>query len=429
MLLNTTDSKIDKPMSDSSETAESAIQPVHHAWATSDTRKSNVQKILKQLEIKNIKASFVKKIEATRTEAYLFELSEENLGDIFKLNGNFGKILDMALKTSGISVVAPVPDTSQIAVIVPKKNSGMVRIEPFIEKIKSGNYRIPCVLGEDYLGNPVVIDLATCQHQLIGGATGSGKSNLIKAIIAGISLGCSPRDVKLLVIDGKGLDFCIFNGIKHLLHPVVTEMEETITTLQWLTQEMDRRVEAFKKASTYDIWAYNDKMLAKKRKWDKILPALVVIIDEVQVFASAGDKIFEKLLLKLTQKGRAIGIVMILATQRPSVDILQGSIKTNLPGRVALRLPSQIDSRVILDQNGAEFLKNKGDLLVIQTTLENGLRLQAPYLNDEFSGYTSNTIKISSKKSMNLAFSSRRFYHLFMKIFRTCKFIDNNHHG
>ncbi len=343
-------------------------------------------KISQQFNYRDIKATYVKKVSATRTTTYFYELDKHRLHDIVRIDSTLRRILEIALETSGISILAPIPETSQIAVIVPEKECAPVRIESFIDDVKKHDYRIPCVAGEDYLGHPLVLDLAECHHQLLGGATGSGKSNLLRAIITTIAMTCESKQLRIILVDGKGIDLAVFNKIPHLLCPVITEKEKAVNALRWLTEEMERRRDLLQNQNLSDIWIYNQQCLCEAEDENEgpleELPAILLIIDEVQVLMDGKNEEVEGLLRKITQQGRACGIIVILATQRPSVDIIQGSIKINLPGRIAFNLPSQIDSRVILDQPGAEILKSKGDMLVSEPPYGKVIRLQAPLVTD-----------------------------------------------
>jgi len=362
------------------ESASKIIEPKSYS--------ENIAKIIRQFNHRDIKAVFIKRVEATRTTTYFFELDEHRLNDIVRIDDNImRKMLEVALQTSGISIQAPVPGTSQVAVIVPKKTCEPVGLANFIDDIRKHNYKIPLVLGEDYLGNSHIIDLARCHHQLIGGRTGSGKSNFLKAIITAIAMTCKSKILKLLLVDGKGVDLVVFNSLPHLLCPVITERRKAINALRWLSQEMKQRMHLLHNQNIPDIWEYNKhcalEMEKQCKKGFEPLPAILLIIDEVQVLINGKNEEAESLLRIITQQGRACGIIVVLSTQRPSVDIIQGSIKINLPGRIAFSLPSNADSRVILDQPGAESLRDKGDLLAVEASFGKIMRFQAPLATDK----------------------------------------------
>ena len=357
------------------------------ASSITDYNNEQVAKIVQQFSYRDIKAVFVRQVKATRTMTYFFELDEHRLNDIIRIDSTMRRILEIALETSGISILAPVPETSQIAVIVPIKGCEPVCLSSFIDEINKYKHKIPCVLGEDHLGHPRVIDLAQCHHQLIAGATGSGKSNSLKAIITAIAMTCDYRHLRLLLVDGKGIDLVAFDKIPHLLCPVITERGKAINALKWLSKEMERRRSFLHQQNMSDIWVYNEQCSqeAEEQSEDspEPLPAILLVIDEVQVLMNGKNEKAESLLRRITQQGRACGIIVVLSTQRPSVDIIQGSIKINLPGRIAFSLPSNADSRVILDQTGAELLRAKGDSLVIESSFSKTMRLQAPLVTDK----------------------------------------------
>ena len=376
------------------------------AFSIPDCNNEQAAIIVQQFSYRDIKAVFVKEIAATRTTTYFFELDEHRLNDIVRIDSTMRRILEIALETSGISILAPVPETSQIAVIVPKKECEPVRLSSFVDEIKKFNHKIPCVLGEDHLGNPRVIDLVECHHQLIAGATGSGKSNSLKAIITAIAMICDNKLLKLLIVDGKGIDLVAFNRLPHLLCPVITERKKAINALKWLSQEMERRRSFLQTQNIPDIWTYNEQCSSESEDEIKdssnLMSAILLIVDEVQVLMNGKNDVAESLLRTLTQQGRAVGIILVLSTQRPSVDIIQGSIKINLPGRIAFNLPSQVDSRVILDQPGAELLKSKGDMLVNEAPFGKVMRLQAPLVTDKQIEEVCNSFKCQEEDSHNV---------------------------
>ena len=352
---------------------------------TNDTTKhgKTVAKVIQQCRSCDVRLSFVKCFATTRMTTYLFTLDKYRLKDLTKIDETLRRTLEVALETSGVSIVAPLPDSCRIAVTVPAKEGRPVRLAGFVAAIRQGNYRIPCILGEDFMGKPVVLDLAGDCHQLISGATGSGKTTALKAILTGIVACCNPDNVKIILVDGKGVDFGVFEGSTHLACPIIREADQAIDTLQWLVAEIERRKALFRKNNVSQIWAYNELSANESEVRPEPLPAILLMIDEIQVVTRDGNGNVEGLLRQITQQGRIYGIVAVLATQRPSVDILQGSIKTNLPGRISFRLPSNVDSRVILDQAGAESLRRNGDLLAIENSLGGMTRLQAPLVTDD----------------------------------------------
>lgn len=341
--------------------------------------------VLEQCRRRGVTASLHDTVEATRIRTFLLDL-EDDLSQVNRFDEALRRMIEMSLETSGVTIQAPLPDSRFVAVHVPKKaTSATVRMPKFIQLAMDGSMRIPCVLGEDYRGEPVLVDLSTDCHQLVGGQTGSGKSMLLKAMILSMACGCPPEDLKLIIVDGKGLDLSCFADLPHCACPVITDMTQAKRALKWLAKEMDRRRAILREAKVLDIWRYNSRVAEQEddeASTDSI-PAIVVIIDEVQTLVNGGVGETDELLRHLSQQGRACGIFLILSTQRPSVDILQGSTKANIPGRISLRLPSQADSRVILDQGGAELLRGAGDLIAIESSLGVPSRFQAPLVTDD----------------------------------------------
>jgi len=369
--------QLDSPFTDLSDCHD---QPVAHY-------KDEVGKIDEQLRHRGIAAKFVGEVTATRTICYLFELQNERLGDVVKLDNTMCKILEVALAKPGITAITPVPNSSRMGIVVPRKTPDTVSLHAFVSEIRGHDYEVPCVLGEDHMGVALIVDLATCQHQLVGGATGSGKSNLLKAIILGIAATCDPGHIRLILVDGKGIDLVAFEGIPHLACPVITSHPDALKSLRWLVSEMERRRTLLRKHHMPDIWQYNSRCCVTDEpavgSQIQVLPAVLLVIDEVQTLVNGRHGEAKDLLRQITQQGRSAGILCIMATQRPSVDILQGSIKTNCPGRIAFHLPSQVDSRVVLDCPGAEALKDKGDMMAVEPVFNGVLRLQAPLVTDQ----------------------------------------------
>lgn len=256
--------------------------------------------------------------------------------------------------------------------------------------------RIPLLLGKDAAGDPIVEDLTRMPHLLIAGSTGSGKSVCINSIIASMLMTRSPEELKLILVDPKMVELSYFEDIPHLLTPVITDMKKAPAALEWLVRKMDQRYELLNKARVRQIRDYNQlgkdelfKRLSEKMSHEEAdqipesLPYFVIVIDELADLMMASAKEVEGSIIRLAQKSRAVGIHVILATQRPSVDVITGLIKSNLPSRISFKVASRIDSRTILDRNGSEKLLGDGDMLYLPPGTSNLLRAQATYISDK----------------------------------------------
>lgn len=290
--------------------------------------------------------------------------------------------LALALSAERLRIEAPVPGKSYVGVEIPNSKSTDVQLRPLIES--EAFYRInsplALALGRDVSGRPVIADLATMPHLLIAGTTGSGKSVCITALTACLVMNNSPEDLMLAMIDPKRVELNRFNGLPHLMGEVETEIERILGVLRWATTEMDYRYKLLQKAAARNIDAYNLKMSRQKKRK---LPKIVIIIDELaDLMMSAPDQT-EYAVIRLAQKARAIGIHLILATQRPSTDVVTGVIKANFPTRISFAVASSIDSRVILDTGGAESLLGKGDLLFLHPEIGLPLRAQGAIVSDK----------------------------------------------
>ena len=304
------------------------------------------------------------------------------------------KDLALALKTPHLTIQAPVPGEAVVGIDVPNPNPYEVKLRTLIEneqfKKIEDQEGLPIGLGENVGGEPLSIDLLDMPHLLIAGATGSGKSVCINSIIASLIFGCSPEDLRLIMVDPKRVELTLFNDLPHLVYPVVVEMDETINVLENLIDEMFVRYKLLEEAGTRNIKVYREKTNHK-------LPYLVLIIDELADLMMASRFEAEQLLVRLAALGRATGIHLILATQRPSVNVVTGLMKANIPSRIAFAVASQIDSRVILDVNGAEKLLGKGDMLFLSSNKPQPIRLQGTFLTDS---ETSNLIDFWKKQNI-----------------------------
>ncbi len=275
--------------------------------------------------------------------------------------------LALALAAHPIRMEAPIPGKAAIGIELPNKVAAMVTLREMLEsdeftQIKS---RLALALGRDVAGQPIVVDLEKMPHLLIAGATGSGKSIAINAIILTLLYRNSPADMRLILVDPKRVEFTQYNGIPHLLAPVVTEPDKTINVLKWAVAEMERRYRMFAEVGSRDIQSYNEKLDKAVDEGTTRLPFIVVIIDELADLMATSANEVEGAIVRLAQLARATGIHLMVATQRPSVDVITGLIKANIPTRIAFTVASQIDSRTILDQAGAEKLLGRGDMLYL----------------------------------------------------------------
>jgi len=284
----------------------------------------------------------------------------------------------LALAAASVRIEAPIPGKSAVGIELPNQKTALVHIKEILE---SEEYRrqippLTVALGKDIAGHPILGDLAEMPHVLIAGATGSGKSVMLNAIIAGLLFRCTPLDVRLLMIDPKRVEFTNYNNIPHLLAPVVTNPRAAAGALKEMLREMEERFERFAASGVRNIQTYNQIPDGER------LPFIVIIIDELADLMMIAPADFEDVICRLAQMTRATGIHMVLATQRPSVDVITGLIKANIPSRIAFAVSSQVDSRTILDMPGAEKLLGKGDMLYLPVGLARPVRAQGAFIAD-----------------------------------------------
>jgi S-DNA-T family DNA segregation ATPase FtsK/SpoIIIE len=304
--------------------------------------------------------------------------------------------LALALKATTIRLIIPIPGKSAVGVEVPNSVSSLVYLRELVESqiFRSGKYRLPLALGKDTSGKPLVTDLAGMPHLLIAGTTGSGKTVCVNSIIAGLMYACSPADLKFVMIDPKMVELAIYKKIPHMLAPVVTDVRKAYHTLNWVVSEMENRYRLFATVGVRNIQGFNERPLSEEAvqeienagESDNVIPArlpyIVVIIDELaDLMMVAQDKV-ESAITRLAQLSRAVGIHLILATQRPSVDVITGVIKANFPARISFKVASKVDSRTVLDTNGADQLIGKGDMLFMQPGDAKPVRGQAALVVD-----------------------------------------------
>lgn len=315
--------------------------------------------------------------------------------------------LAMALKAVRVRIVAPIPGQGVVGIEIPSKRRMTVFLREVLasEAFRNDDAALPCVLGKDVEGRPVTADLAKMPHLLIGGTTGSGKSVGVNGMLMSMLFTRSPEELRLLLVDPKMLEFELYNDIPHLLHPVVTDAKIATQALAWACREMDERYELLARWGTRNIVSYNKKVERELKNWtrDKAhryapkgwsegdgnlpvpekLPYIVVIVDELADLMMVAGKEVEESICRIAQKARACGIHLIVATQRPSVDVVTGLIKANLPSRIAFQLRSRHDSRTVLDEIGAENLLGKGDMLYMPPGVGGMMRCHGAFVSDE----------------------------------------------
>ena len=292
--------------------------------------------------------------------------------------------LAMALAAFKVRVVAPIPGKSAIGVEIPNTAREMVTFGDIISshEYNAHTMKLKVGLGMDILGKPVTIDLKKQPHLLIAGATGSGKSICLNSIICDLIYNYDPNHVRFILVDPKMVELQLYNGIPHLLAPVITETYMAPRALKWAVNEMERRYKLLSEVNARDIDKYNERIVGYEDKYEH-LPYIVVIIDELADLMMIAAKEIEGSITRIAQKARAVGIHLILATQRPSVDIITGIIKANFPARIAFQVAQKTDSRTILDQNGAESLLGKGDMLYQSPVTSFPVRIQGAFITEE----------------------------------------------
>jgi DNA segregation ATPase FtsK/SpoIIIE, S-DNA-T family len=310
--------------------------------------------------------------------------------------------LALALRAPSIRIIAPIPGKAVIGIEIPNHERESVHLKDVLDcdAFLESSSKMPIALGEDIVGAPVIADLAKMPHLLIAGTTGSGKSVSLNALICSILFKSPPDDVKFLMIDPKRLEFSSYEGIPHLLHPVVVDPKKASLVLKWAVEEMERRYKVISELGVKNIDSYN-KLIEKEPKGKTTLPTetgetipgdrtipvklpyIIIVIDELADLMMVAQKNVEESLARLAQMARAAGIHLILATQRPSVDVITGIIKANFPTRISFQVSSKVDSRTILDQLGAENLLGSGDMLFMPPGISKLTRIHGPYVSDK----------------------------------------------
>ncbi len=289
------------------------------------------------------------------------------------------KNISLALAAHPIRIEAPIPGKSLVGIEVPNKSSQIVRMRNLLasDTFKNRKSKLSVVLGLDVAGHPQIADITKMPHMLIAGATGSGKSVCINTILLSLLYQNTPKDLKIILVDPKRVELSLYNNIPHLLTPVIVEPDKTVSALKWAVAEMERRYNILQHAGKRNIGEYNTV------KDKESMPYIVIIIDELADLMAVAAKDVEALICRLAQMARAVGIHLVIATQRPSVDVITGLIKANIPTRIAFSVASQIDSRTILDQAGAEKLLGMGDMLFESAELSKPRRIQGAYVSEK----------------------------------------------
>jgi len=310
---------------------------------------------------------------------------------------NLSDDLAIALRVPSVRIVAPIPGKNTVGIEVPNESRQLVRIRDVIEETdgRAKRMKIPIYLGKDVSGNPMVVDLTTLPHLLIAGRTGTGKSVCLNSIIVSMLMSRGPDEVRMLMIDPKMVELSGYRKLPHLMHPVVTDMKKAEAILSWAVDKMEERYQLLARAGVRHLTVFNqlgeeelrDRIQPKSEaEWETIpkqLPFVVIVADEIADLMMTAGKDVEQHIIRLAQKSRAVGIHLILATQKPTVDVITGLIKSNLPARIAFQVASRTDSRVVLDEMGADKLLGNGDMLFLSPGTSQLLRGQGTYLSDD----------------------------------------------
>jgi S-DNA-T family DNA segregation ATPase FtsK/SpoIIIE len=311
--------------------------------------------------------------------------------------------LELSLAVSPIRIEAPIPGKSLVGIEIPNKQKAMVGLGSLLsdEKFTSDTNPLCVAVGRNITGVGQYVNLAKLPHLLVAGTTGSGKSVTMHAMITSLLYRNSPEQLRLIMVDPKRVELTLYNGVPHLLTPVITAAKKALLSLKWATKEMDRRLEVLEREKCKDISSYHKNILqpaldnyekrkesgkakeGEERDLPELMPYIVIVIDELADLMMAYPKELESAIVRLAQLARATGIHLVIATQRPSVNVITGLIKANIPGRMALQVASQIDSRTIIDEAGAETLLGQGDMLFISSSSPKPIRLQSAFISEE----------------------------------------------
>lgn len=291
--------------------------------------------------------------------------------------------ISLSLAAHPIRIEAPIPGRSLVGIEIPNKSATLVRLRNMMEEYdyKKNGYHLNLALGRDVAGNPIWGNLIKMPHILIAGATGTGKSVCINTIITSLLYQKSPWELKFILIDPKRVELPAYNGIPHLLTPVIVEVNKTINAFKWAIKEMEERYKLLSAVGARDLASYNEKIV--KKNPEDILPFIVIVVDELADIMAAYGKEVEGSIVRLAQMSRAVGIHLILSTQRPSVEVITGLIKANITSRIAFQVASMVDSRTVLDMSGAERLLGNGDMLFLAGDVGKPRRIQGVYVSEK----------------------------------------------
>ncbi|MEW5991706.1 MAG: DNA translocase FtsK [Chloroflexota bacterium] len=356
---------------------DAAIEPVGLANEDAHHRR-NEEIIVRKLQSFDIEAKIVGRNAGPVVTQY--EVQPAPHVKVSRIEG-LADDLAMALAARSLRIEAPIPGKSAVGIEVPNKDFNIVALRGILEQVElggTGTSKLTFALGRDVAGKAQAVDLAKMPHLLIAGATGSGKSVMVNALITSLLCNATPDEVRMILMDLKRVELAAYNGLPHLLVPVITEPERAKAALKWAVNEMEGRYRRFAGASSRNIRAYNETRVDP----DDRMPYIVIVVDELADLMMREGKNVEDPIVRLAQKARATGIHMVLATQRPSVNVVTGLIKANFPSRIAFAMASQIDSRTILDAPGAEDLIGRGDMLYQPSDLPRPMRLQGVFVSD-----------------------------------------------
>ena len=347
---------------------------------SSDELKANAERLVDTLRSFGVETRIINISRGPAVTRY--ELQPSAGVKISKIT-NLADDIALNLATAGVRIEAPIPNKAAVGIEVPNKKTGMVHVRDVLETplFAQAKSKLTVALGKDIAGNPAVADLAKMPHLLIAGATGSGKSVCINTFIISLLYKAAPEDVKLLMIDPKVVELGIYNGIPHLLVPVVTDPRKAAGALGWAVTEMLHRYQIFAECNVRDLVSYN--RMAEKSDKHQPMPQIVIIIDELADLMMVAPSEVEDSICRLAQMARAAGMHLVIATQRPSVDVITGIIKANIPSRIAFAVANQFDSRTILDTGGAEKLLGKGDMLYSPVGAAKSTRIQGCFVSDQ----------------------------------------------
>lgn len=326
--------------------------------------------------------------------------------------GTLNPDLSLALAAHPIRIEAPIPGKSLVGIEVPNKKVAVIGLHNMFDsdEFTKSKYFLPLALGRDVAGTPIFAGLERMPHLLVAGATGTGKSVAINAILLSLLYKHSPNALKLILIDPKRVELTLYNGIPHLITPVITDNKKVIGALKWAIGEMEQRYGQLSKVGSKDMFSYNAKMTDKG---EPIMPAIVIVIDELADLMASYGRDVETAIVRLAQMSRAVGIHLILSTQRPSVEVITGLIKANITSRMALAVPSQIDSRTILDMPGAEKLLGKGDMLFLSGDSAKPRRIQGALVTEsevhdvvKFLKNQGDALEVNNEQSLQVDFNA-----------------------